>query len=48
VNTTTFVTPEFDVVVDALGTYTIYLREREATVLERVLGERAATGKAVA
>ena len=28
VNTTTFVSPEFDVVVDSLGTYTIYLRER--------------------
>jgi N-methylhydantoinase A len=38
VNTTTLVTPEFDVVVDSFGTYTIYQREREATVLERVLG----------
>ena len=41
VNTTTFVTPEFDVVVDGLGTYTIYLREREQAVLERVLGAKA-------
>jgi N-methylhydantoinase A len=48
VNTTTFVTPEFDVVVDQLGTYTIYLREREAAVLERVLGDLAATERAVA
>lgn len=37
VNTTTFVTPEFDVVVDKLGTYTIYLKENEAKVLARVL-----------
>jgi N-methylhydantoinase A len=37
VNTTTFVTPEFDVVVDKLGTYTIYLRENEEKVLARVL-----------
>ena len=43
-NTTTFVTPEFDVVVDGLGTYTIYLREREQAVLERVLGAHAAAG----
>jgi N-methylhydantoinase A len=42
VNTTTFVTPEFDVVVDSLGTYTIYLREREDAVLSRVLGAHAA------
>lgn len=37
VNTTTFVTPEFDVIVDKLGTYTIYLKENEAKVLARVL-----------
>lgn len=37
VNTTTFVTPEFDVVVDKLGTYTIYLKENEEKVLSRVL-----------
>ena len=37
VNTTTFVTPEYDVVVDKLGTYTVYLRENEAKVLARVL-----------
>ena len=48
VNTTTFVTPEFDVVVDGLGTYTIYLREREQAVLERVLGENAAPSEGVA
>jgi N-methylhydantoinase A len=48
VNTTTFVSPEFDVVVDRLGTYTIYLREREELVLERVLGEQAAVAKGVA
>ena len=37
VNTTTFVTPEFSVVVDTLGTYTIYVKENEAKVLARVL-----------
>ena len=37
VNTTTFVTPEFDVVVDKLGTYTLYLDENEERVLARVL-----------
>ena len=37
VNTTTFVTPEFSVVVDKLGTYTIYVKENEAKVLARVL-----------
>ena len=41
-NTTTFVSPEFDVVVDQLGTYTIYLRERADTVRARVLGAAAA------
>ncbi|MHB9115784.1 MAG: hydantoinase/oxoprolinase family protein, partial [Thermoleophilia bacterium] len=44
VNTTTFVTPEFDVVVDRLGTYTIYLRERADAVLARVLGEGNVAG----
>ncbi|GAB4264108.1 MAG: hydantoinase/oxoprolinase family protein [Deferrisomatales bacterium] len=38
VNTTTFVTPEFDVVVDPLGTYTLYRKENEAEILGRVLG----------
>jgi N-methylhydantoinase A len=37
VNTTTFVSPEFDVVVDQLGTYTLYLRELESEILGRVL-----------
>ncbi|MFU8856704.1 MAG: hydantoinase/oxoprolinase family protein [Deferrisomatales bacterium] len=37
VNTTTFVTPEFDVVVDRFGTYTLYLREQEEEILRRVL-----------
>ena len=37
VNTTTFVTPEFNVVVDKLGTYTLYLQENEEKVLARVL-----------
>jgi len=39
VNTTTFVTPEFDVVVDKLGTYTLYLEENQEKVLARVLAD---------
>ncbi len=38
VNTTTFVTPEFSVVVDPYGTYTLYRKEREDEILGRVLG----------
>jgi N-methylhydantoinase A len=38
VNTTTFVTQEFKVVVDRFGTYTLYVPEREEEVLGRVLG----------
>ena len=37
VNTTTFVSPEFDVVVDRLGTYTLYLKEMESEILGRIL-----------
>ncbi|MDF1551986.1 MAG: hydantoinase/oxoprolinase family protein [Deferrisomatales bacterium] len=37
VNTTTFVSPEFDVVVDRLGTYTLYLKEMEREILGRIL-----------
>ncbi|MBI5442385.1 MAG: hydantoinase/oxoprolinase family protein [Deltaproteobacteria bacterium] len=38
VNTSTFVTPEFRVIVDKFGTYTLYVPEREDEVLKRVLG----------
>ncbi len=38
VNTTTFVTPEFSVVVDPYGTYTLYRKQREDEILGRVLG----------
>jgi N-methylhydantoinase A len=37
VNTSTFVSPEFDVVVDKLGTYTLYLKEMEKEILGRIL-----------
>jgi len=37
VNTTTFVSPEFDVVVDRLGTYTLYLKKMESEILGRIL-----------
>lgn len=37
VNTSTFVSPEFDVVVDRLGTYTLYLKKMENEILGRIL-----------
>jgi len=45
VNTTTFVTPEFNAVVDAYGTYTVYARESEDEVLGRVLEEQKTAGR---
>ena len=36
-NTTTFVTPEYNVLVDCYGNYTIYLKDREKEVRERIL-----------
>ena len=37
VNTSTFVSPEFDVVVDRLGTYTLFLKKMENEILGRIL-----------
>ncbi len=37
VNTTTFVTPEYSVLVDRFGSYTLFLAEREAEIKERIL-----------
>jgi N-methylhydantoinase A len=37
VNTTTFVTPDYQVVVDRFGSYTLYLKSKEKEVLERIL-----------
>lgn len=37
VNTTTFVTPEYHVLVDKYGSYTMYLEEKEAEVSKRIL-----------
>lgn len=37
VNTSTFVSPEFDVIVDQLGTYTLYVKEMEKEILGRIL-----------
>jgi N-methylhydantoinase A len=37
VNTTTFVSPEYNVVCDKYGSYTMYLKAREKEILERVL-----------
>jgi N-methylhydantoinase A len=36
VNTTTFVTPEFHVLVDKFGSYTLYLKEKEAEIRKRL------------
>jgi N-methylhydantoinase A len=37
VNTTTFVTPEYNVICDKFGSYTMYLKEREAEFVSRVI-----------
>jgi N-methylhydantoinase A len=37
VNTTTFVTPEYSILVDKYGSYTMYLKEREDQVRGRIL-----------
>jgi N-methylhydantoinase A len=37
VNTTTFVSPEYNVVVDKFGSYTLYLKSRESEFIRRVL-----------
>lgn len=36
-NTTAFITPEFSVIVDKFGSYTVYLKEIEDKVLSRVI-----------
>jgi N-methylhydantoinase A len=37
VNTTTFVSPEYSAIVDKFGSYTLYLKTREAEFIRRVL-----------
>jgi N-methylhydantoinase A len=37
VNTTTFVSPEYNVICDKYGSYTMYLKTREKEIMERVL-----------
>jgi N-methylhydantoinase A len=37
VNTTTFVSPEYNVICDKYGSYTMYLKTKENEILERVL-----------
>lgn len=37
VNTTTFVTPEYSVICDRYGSYTMYLKEREAEFVGRIV-----------
>jgi len=39
VNTTTFVTPEYNVHVDKYGSYTVYLKEKEAEIKARIEGK---------
>jgi len=36
VNTTTFVTPEYDVLCDRYGSYTVYLKEKEAEIRKKL------------
>jgi N-methylhydantoinase A len=38
VNTTVFVTPEYNLMVDKFGSYTMYLKSNEAEVEKRILG----------
>lgn len=38
VNTTTFVTPEYNLMVDQYGSYTMYLKAREKEIEQRILG----------
>ncbi len=37
VHTTTFVTPEFNVLVDSSGSYTLYLKSREKEIVQKIL-----------
>ena len=37
VNTTTLVTPEYNLLVDKFGSYTMYTKSREAEVAKRIL-----------
>jgi N-methylhydantoinase A len=37
VNTTTFVSPEYNIICDKYGSYTMYLKTKEKEILERVL-----------
>ncbi len=37
VNTTAFITPAYNVMVDCFGSYTVYLKEREAEIVKRIL-----------
>ncbi|MCK4765112.1 MAG: hydantoinase/oxoprolinase family protein [Candidatus Aminicenantes bacterium] len=39
VNTTTFVTPEYSVMCDKYGSYTMYLKEKESEIEKNILGE---------
>jgi len=37
INTTAFIPPEYNVIVDKFGTYTVYLKENESEVFKRIL-----------
>ncbi|MHC4781313.1 MAG: hypothetical protein ACYTFG_22285, partial [Planctomycetota bacterium] len=45
VNTTTFVAPEFDVLVDRWGSYTLYLKEKAGEIEKRILGKSVSKSK---
>jgi N-methylhydantoinase A len=37
INTTAFIPPEFSVIVDKFGSYTVYIKEKEEEILKRIL-----------
>ena len=37
VNTTAFITPEYDVIVDRYGSYCVYVRELETEIAKRIM-----------
>ena len=43
INTSTFVTPEYNLIVDRYGSFTLYLKGMDEEVEKRIMGER--TGK---
>jgi len=40
VNTTTFVTPEYNILCDKYGSYTMYLKTKEKEIKEKIVGAK--------